>query len=157
MGLRVEFGLFGRSENSSFPSTLRAWFASAHTSPSRKSNRSDAKRGLQGILNPAPLFRMTDKIKPLRDTSHPSLPQSGEGAFCGFLSTWERGFARWFPLNLGKGVCKIPSPTRGGLGWGAITTLSFRATTRNRIVERFVMDGIIFNSPSAGDTGSSPV
>ena len=29
----VAFGLFGMSENSSFPSTLRAWFAFAHSSP----------------------------------------------------------------------------------------------------------------------------
>ena len=40
--LRVKFGLFGRSENSSFPSILRAWFAYTHSSPYRKSNRSDA-------------------------------------------------------------------------------------------------------------------
>ena len=33
MRLRVAFGLFGLSENSSFPSTLRAWFAFAHSSP----------------------------------------------------------------------------------------------------------------------------
>ena len=41
-GLQFEFGLFGWSENSSFFSTLRAWFAFAHSSPYRKSNRSDA-------------------------------------------------------------------------------------------------------------------
>ena len=39
MRFRVAFGLFGWSENSSFPSTLRAWFAFAHSSPYRKSNR----------------------------------------------------------------------------------------------------------------------
>ena len=33
MRFRVAFGLFGWSENSSFPSTLRAWFAFAHSSP----------------------------------------------------------------------------------------------------------------------------
>ena len=45
-GLRVEFGLFGWSENSSFSSTLRAWSAFAHASPYRKSNRSDALAGI---------------------------------------------------------------------------------------------------------------
>ena len=35
----------------------------------------------QGILNHVPLFRMTNKIKPLRETPHPVLPQSGEGVF----------------------------------------------------------------------------
>ena len=39
MRFRVVFGLFGLSENSSFSSTLRAWFAFAHSSPYRKSNR----------------------------------------------------------------------------------------------------------------------
>ena len=41
MRFRVVFGLFGLSENSSFSSTLRAWFAFAHSSPYRKSNRND--------------------------------------------------------------------------------------------------------------------
>ena len=60
--------------------------------------------------------------------------------------------------QLGKGICKIPSPTRGGLGWGSITTLSFRAATRNRIVGRIMKDEIILKpSILVGDTGSSPV
>ena len=58
MRFRVVFGLFGLSENSSFPSTLRAWFAFAHASPYRKSNRNDR-----------------EPIVP-----YPSLPQVGEGA-----------------------------------------------------------------------------
>ena len=57
----------------------RAWFAFAHTSPPTGVTH---WRELQGILNHAPLFRMTTKIKPLRDTPHPGLPQVGEGAFC---------------------------------------------------------------------------
>ena len=47
------------------------------------------------------VFSARQKVNPLRDTPHPNLPQSGEGVL-------------------------VPSPTRGGLGWGAITTLSFR-------------------------------
>ena len=43
MRFRGAFGLFGLSENSSFPSTLRAWFAFAHSSPYRKSNRNDKR------------------------------------------------------------------------------------------------------------------
>ena len=78
-GYRIKFGLFGRSENSSFPSTLRAWFAFAHASPYRKSNRNDALARMQRILNHAPLFRMTKRTNPLRDVPHPSLPQFGEG------------------------------------------------------------------------------
>ena len=58
--------------------------------------------GLQGILNHAPLFRMTTKATPLRDTPHPDLPQSGEGAFCRFPLNLERGFAR-YPPQLGEG------------------------------------------------------
>ena len=60
-GLRLEFGLFGRSENSSFSSTLRAWFAIAHHRPTE---------------NPT---GVTKKTKPLRDVPHPSFPQVGEG------------------------------------------------------------------------------
>ena len=83
-GLRVEFGLFGWSENASFSSTLRAWFAIAHSSPYWKTNRSDENKPLrdtphpafpksgkvqnpipvQGILNLAPLFRMSNKQSP---------------------------------------------------------------------------------------------
>ena len=43
MRFRSTFGLFGLSENSSFSSTLRAWFAFAHSSPYRKSNRNDKR------------------------------------------------------------------------------------------------------------------
>ena len=57
MRFRVGFGLFGLSENSSFPSTLRAWFAFAHASPYRKSNRNDK-----------------DQVTP-----HPNPPRVGEG------------------------------------------------------------------------------
>ena len=64
------------------------------------------KRGLQGILNHAPHCSIRGRS---------------------ILSV---------SSQLGKGVCKIPSPTRGGLGWGAIATLSFRAAPRNCIVGR---------------------
>ena len=57
MRFRVAFGLFGWSENSSFPSTLRARFAIAHASPYRKSNRND-----KVVIAP-----------------HPSPPRVGEG------------------------------------------------------------------------------
>ena len=54
MRLRVAFGLFGLSENSSFPSTLRAWFAFAHSSP--------------------PTGMTKESVAP-----HPSPPRVGEG------------------------------------------------------------------------------
>ena len=57
MRFLVAFGLFGLSENSSFSSTLRAWFAFAHSSPYRKSNRND-----KVVIAP-----------------HPSPPRVGEG------------------------------------------------------------------------------
>ena len=42
-------------------------------------------RGLQGILNHAPLCSAVQndalKVNPLRDTPHPDLPQAGEGVF----------------------------------------------------------------------------
>ena len=41
-------------------------------------------RGLQGILShvpPCSAVQNDDNIKPLRDTPHPDLPQSGEGTF----------------------------------------------------------------------------
>ena len=59
-------------------------------------------QNLQEILNHAPLFRMTTKATPLRDTPHPDLPQSGEGAFCRFPLNLERGVAR-YPPQLGEG------------------------------------------------------
>ena len=95
--------------------------------------------------------------KPLRDTPHPDLPQSGEGAFCRFPLNLGRGFAR-YPPQLGEGWggerlvfaipvvfsarqkikplrdtphpdlpqsgegALVPSPTRGGLGWGTVNS-----------------------------------
>ena len=92
-------------------------------------------RGLQGILNHAALCSVVQndalKVNPLRVTPHPNLPQSGEGVFVGSL----------------------PNSGRAGVGSGCF--LSFRATTRNRIVERIMKDEIILKpSILAGDSGS---
>ena len=46
--------------------------------------------------------RSDDKVNPLRETPHPCLPQSGEGAFCRFPLNFGREFAR-YPPQLGEG------------------------------------------------------
>ena len=77
-GLWIKFGLFGRSENSSFSSTLRAWFAFAHTSPYRKSNRSDALAGVAGDSESRSAVQNDDKSNPLTGHS-PSRPSPIRG------------------------------------------------------------------------------
>ena len=77
MRFRVAFGLFGMSENSSFPSTLRAWFAFAHSSPYRKSNRNDKGSGCSPpypspswggyLANPLPKLRGNRQNAPSPD------------------------------------------------------------------------------------------
>ena len=53
--LRLEFGLFGRSENSSFSSTLRAWFAIAHHRPTENPTGVTKKQSPCGMF-PIPAF-----------------------------------------------------------------------------------------------------
>ena len=78
MRLGIEFRvLFGMSENSSFPSTLRAWFAFAHSSPYRKSNRNDKGIGCSPpypspswggyLANPLPKLRGNRQNAPSPD------------------------------------------------------------------------------------------
>ena len=68
-----------------FSSTLWAWLAVAHRRPTENPTGVTNWRGLQGILNHAPPCSAVQndalKVKPLRDTPHPDLPQSGEGVF----------------------------------------------------------------------------
>ena len=117
-GLRLEFGLFGRSENSSFSSILRAWFAFAHHRPTENPTGVMHWRGLQGILNHTPLCSAVQndelKVNPLRDTPHPDLPQVGEGAFCRFPLNLGRGFAR-YPPQLGEHSVGFLLTWEGGL------------------------------------------
>ena len=57
--------------------------------------------------------------------------------------------------QLGKGVCKIPSQTRGGLGWGATASFVTLNLIQSRIVGRIAKGGIILKpSMLAGDSGS---
>ena len=96
MRFRVAFGLFGLSENSSFPSTLRAWFAFAHSSPYRKSNRKDQKLTVP----------------------HPIPPRVGEGTTDTPSPTWgsqgwgvsRKGFFLFVILNSGAMRNVIQNP-----------------------------------------------
>ena len=89
MRFRVAFGLFGMSENSSFPSTLRAWFAFAHSSPYRKSNRNDKRIGCSppypspswggDLANSLPKLRGNRQNAPSPDWGRPGWGVSRKG------------------------------------------------------------------------------
>ena len=98
MRYRVAFGLFGMSENSSFPSTLRAWFAFAHSSPYRKSNRNDKGSGRSPpypspswggyLANPLPKLRGNRQNAPSPDWGRLGRGVSKNCSRCsGFLKT----------------------------------------------------------------------
>ena len=70
----------------------------------RKTHRFPPPYGLGSLSLTIASNRSDDKTNPLRDTPHPNLPQSGEGAFCRFPLNLGRGFgfAR-YPPQLGEG------------------------------------------------------
>ena len=93
MRFQVAFGLFGMSENSSFSSTLWAWFAFAHTSPPT------------GV---------TTKQIPCGTLPIPAFPNQGKEHSVGFLLTWEGGLQDTLPnsgrARVGSGqIIVIPS------------------------------------------------
>ena len=71
----------------------------------RKTHRFPPPYGLGSLSLTIASNRSDDRINPLRDTPHPNLPQSGEGAFCRF------------PLNLGRGgQDTLPNSGRARVG-----------------------------------------
>ena len=115
---RVVFGLFGWSENSSFPSTLRAWFAFAHSSPYRKSNRNDKGIGCSPpypspswggyLANPLPKLRGNRQNAPSPDWGRLGWGTSRKGLFLVVVPDFTKRTAALY--------CPFPDLGKAGMG-----------------------------------------